>query len=271
MIGSKKDKFDFICSLGGNCMVSAQLKQRNLRMFSLPFDWLYMIDDKVLYNLPNCFRNKFADFIQKENMRYVPLSEIPQTTHTDRVLYQDMKTQYYFLNHFNKKIDESSEYDIFRKKMTKRINRFFSCINNSKKILFLLSHSFYISNQPYIDIYNTLKQLYPDKEFFIKVIQFNSDEPSFRSNDEKIEIDRYKRKDNLYDFIKTNIEWEFLDNIKCDFTKLGNNVFISIYKIKKGLSIVFFPYISSLITFKMYFLGIRFIISLGKLKINREV
>ena len=43
-----KQEYDLIVSLGGNCMVANNLRYRNMRPFSLPFDWVYMIDEKPL-------------------------------------------------------------------------------------------------------------------------------------------------------------------------------------------------------------------------------
>lgn len=37
---------DLIVSLGGNCAAALQLKRRNLRLFSLPFDYLAMKDER---------------------------------------------------------------------------------------------------------------------------------------------------------------------------------------------------------------------------------
>lgn len=267
---TNKEAFDLVCSLGGNCMAASQLQQRGLRNFSLPFDWLYMIDYEPIPNLINSFKNNFSNFILKEDFRHVPLEEMPYTAHKDRVLYQNMKTKYFFLNHFDKKLDVDSEFEKVKEKIERRIKRFLYCVNNSDKILFLLSHSFFIENQPYIDFYNFLKEFYPNKEIYIKVVQFNSNEPSFEFDNGKLKIIRIERKNNYYDFVKTNIEWQFLDNIECDLSKFENKnkPILEVKKIKKGISLSIFPFLNTLIYSKLYLFGLRIFLSFGKNRVE---
>lgn len=268
-----KEKFDFVCSLGGNCMAASQLQQRGLRTFSLPFDWLYMKQNEiVLYGLIECFKNNFTNFMIKKNMRFIPQEEFPNNGNPDRVFYQDTETKYYFLNHFDNELDVDNEFEKVKEKIERRINRFLNCINNSNKILFLLSHVFYIENQPYIDFYNFLKEFYPNKEIYIKAVQFDSKEPSFEFDNGKLKIIRIERSSNYYDFVKTNIEWQFLDNIECDLSKFENNkpksAILKIQKIKKGVFFSLFPKINTLIYFKLYLFGLRIFLSFGKNRVE---
>ena len=36
----KKERFDFICSLGSSCLCATSLRDAGLRLSSGPFDWL---------------------------------------------------------------------------------------------------------------------------------------------------------------------------------------------------------------------------------------
>lgn len=266
-----KEKFDFVCSLGGNCMAASQLQQRGLRFFSLPFDWLYIKQNEiVLYNLIECFKNNFANFMTKNNMRFVPQKEFPENGHTDRIFYQDMATKYYFLNHFNKELDVDNEFEKVKEKIDRRIKRFLCYVNNSSRILFILTHEYYIDNQPYIDLYNFLKEFYPDKEIHIKVVQFNTNVPSFEYDNKKLTIVRIERKCNNYDFVKTNIEWQFLDNIEINLPELSKNRFsvLKIKKIKKGILCSIFASLNTIMYVKFCLFGIRLFFVIGKNRIE---
>lgn len=55
------NRYDLICSLGGNCSVAHNLLYRGLRKFALPFDWTYFEDISAIYKLAESFEVKFAD------------------------------------------------------------------------------------------------------------------------------------------------------------------------------------------------------------------
>ncbi len=57
-------------------------------------------------------------------------------------------------------------------------------------------------------------------------------------------------------------EWAFLDDIK--ICNLENSKIITIRKIKKGIKISLIPNISTIFRFKLYFIGIRFDLLIGK-------
>lgn len=266
-----KEKFDFVCSLGGNCMAASQLQQRGLRIFSLPFDWLFYKDSTPIYRLIECFKDNFQHFLLKENLRELHGDEITDA-HNNMLQYQDTYTEIFFYNHFSKKIDNNGEFKKVKEKITRRIERFLYFLNKSNKILFIFSHHYNFENKPYIELYNFLKEFYPDKEIHIRVIQFGTNEPSFEYDDARLMITRIKRENNYYDFTKTNIEWQFLDNIECDLSKFENNkpksAILKIQKIKKGVFFSLFPKINTLIYFKLYLFGLRIFFSFGKNRVE---
>lgn len=224
-----KEKYDFVCSLGGNCMMASQLRQRGLRPFALPFDWVYYKNSTPVYKLIKYFKTNFQHFLMKDNLIELSQDEY-SNEHNDRVQYKDISTEIYYYNHFNKKLDDDNEFEKVKQKMDRRIKRFLECIQKSNKILFLFSHSFYIENEPYIELLNSLQEIYSDKQVFIKVVQFATKEANFLSNDSRLEIIRFERPANYYDYPRTNIEWEFLDYIECDFSKCKLKKNLNFYK-----------------------------------------
>ncbi len=266
-----KENFDLVCSLGGNCMVSHNLLERGMRDCSLPFDWLCFKDEKTLYSLAECFKNNFKNFMLKENMRYIPPEEMSNECHNNKAAYQDMKTGYYFLNHFDKKFETDNEFKKVQAKIKRRIERLIRLIKKSNRILFVLSNGFEVSEDSILHLSKTLKELYPNKEIFIKSIQFNSKDEIKKF--ENVEIVRYKRVSNLYDYIKTNYEWNFLDNIEINRKLIKKEInreygvkLLRFLKLKKGFAFEILPFLNSMISSKLYIFGVRLNLSIGKMK-----
>lgn len=263
-------KFDLICSLGGNCSVAHNLLIRNLRKFALPFDWTYIKNENAIYNLAECFKNNFRDFLLKENLQEL-VGEEYNNSHSDKVQYKDCKTGYYWVNHFNKRIEDfNDEYIKVKEKIDRRIKRLKFYIDKSEKILFILSTTFEINIESIQYLSDTLEKLYPGKNFYFRVIVFSSKENHILMTN-NIEINYYKRNINDYDFTKTNYEWSFLDDLIYDPLYLTRkrkleNLF-SMNRIKKGFMICFFPKLNTIFYIKLYLFGLRLQFSFGKNRI----
>ena len=252
-------KYDLICSLGGNCMIASQLRQRGMRPFSLPFDWCYFTTTQAIKYLCEGFKDDFKNFLLKENL--VPLEgEEYNTNHTDKAQFKDTYTGYYFANHFPLNVPLSKSYCRVNKKIQKRIKRLIKAIKKSKKILFMISTVIEIDISEIENLKQALQEKYPSKVFDFRIISFgrNKDEIIEKEN---ILIKNYERKDNFYDFVRTNIEWQYMvDNIVLNPQK----TFAKILRTKKGYGIQLLPFINTLFRIKLYFLGLRFEICLGK-------
>ena len=143
--------------------------------------------------------------------------------------------------------------------------------------MFILSTFIKIEEEPLKNLIETLQKIYPDKSFKIISIQFNpfkdiyspliENDEHIISCDGKIEIFRYKRRENNYDYNFTNIEWCFLDNIELK-NKLNKSKFelIKFGKLKKGISVKIFPTVLTIISLNLYLFGMRFSFSIGKHK-----
>ena len=240
---SGKKKYDLICSLGGNCSVAHNLRFRGLRLYSLPFDWCYMDNETPLYKLAECFMNDSFNLIaQKENLIFLPNNENDKF-HSNTVHYKDSWSNYYFVNHFCKKIEEGG-YDDFSKVLKRRIRRLLDKIETSQNILFILGVNFEIEKSALLYFQSVLNKKYPNKNITIELVEFNCNTNDIICENSNFTIRKYKREQNLYDFTQTNFEWAFLDNIKI-LPENKNSKLLKITKIKKGLSVNIF---SSLLT-----------------------
>ena len=206
MRGNKR-VYDLICSLGGNCAAAHNLMTRGLGPFSLPFDWVYMLDETPIYKLADCFCEDFKNFLLKENLK--PLPEGPNPSHLDRQQYYDTYTGYRFVNHFDLPIEQGG-YAPVKEKMDRRIKRLYEYIQKGKTVLFVLSLPFEISAEPVLNLQKTLKQKWPDKKIDFEVIMFDCKQEKIDTIS-SVCMRYHKRKMNDDDFNKTNSEWHFLN------------------------------------------------------------
>ena len=228
-------EYDLVCSLGGNCSAAHNLLYRNMRHFSLPFDWLYIKNETPIYKLSECFKNDFKDFCLKENLQHTGRDN---KEHQNKFEYFDNSSNYYFANHFEKKIEDGG-YEIVKDKLDRRIKRLYEYIEKSNNILFILSIDFELNDlNCIINLKNTLNEKWKNKNFYFYLIMFNCKE-NINIEENNIFINKYTRDINLYDFNYTNFEWSFLDDIKINIkTRKKERKLFSISFLKYRLKLI---------------------------------
>lgn len=204
-----KQEYDLICSLGGNCAAAHNLRIRNLRPAAYPFDWTYFTSEEAVYQLAEGFKNKFEKYMLKENLVELPINP----SHPDKIQLKDTWGKMIWANHFTTNTNFNQTYINVKSTFDKRFKRLLDHIELSEKILFLFCTSFCLKPDSVVSLVKTLHNLYPNKEFQIKVVSFNCTEEEHIQKD-NIELFYHVRNSNLYDFTNTNYEWAFLDNIK---------------------------------------------------------
>lgn len=235
-----KKEYDLIVSLGGNCSAALQIRMRGLRVFSLPFDWLFMEDPRPIEYLADGFEKGFSDFMLKENL-------LP---HTDgwqggvaKFKYKDAHTGFCFIHHFHKSIDEPGGYEAVASVMRHRINRLMSKIGLSSRILLILTTDFPFDVALAEKMIAKIRSQYPDKEIDFHMMQFGVvfDDPAIAGRKfvgMPFTGGLYARAKSSYDIEKTSAEWAFLDEVALSGRRVldinGMNKFL--YKIWKSLS-----------------------------------
>lgn len=261
MAGTKKE-YDLICSLGGNCAAAHNLQCRNMRKYSLPFDWCFAKNERAIEYLSEGFKDNFKNFALKENFEEIT-EDGYAGVHDKKVPYSDKYSGYYFLNHFNTSINEKGCYENFYTKLRRRINRLQEKIKNGKKILFILSTTNEFNTDCIQKLQATLKTIYPNKQFDFVVISFSCSQDETYNINENITVYKYKRAQNEYDFIKTNFEWAFLDNIRLS---TRNSEQFSLKLRNKTLCIYLFTRMSTLFRINLYVFGLRLDFCIGKVR-----
>ena len=208
-------KYDLIFSLGGNCSVASNLQQRGLRPFSLPFDWVYFKERSTLDYLVSGFKTRFSDLMQRENLIEITPSH-PEwvDTHKGFLKFLDRQSGYRFVNHFTRPLSEDGEYEKVYKKLRRRVERLFDALEKGRRFLLLLATDVNIAEEQLSRLLETLNEIYPVKHFDLEVLRFDQCHYSEAKPSEHLVVRSIARKFNYYDFIRTNYEWQFLDEVK---------------------------------------------------------
>lgn len=218
-MSTAKRHYDLVCSLGGNCAAAFQLRYRDMRCFSLPFDWVYIENEKPIEYLSEGFADGFKNLALKENLKRIEGNE------AHPIIYQDTYSGYCFPNHL--KEDAEKEYIGFYQKLRRRIDRLFAKIKSARNVLFILSASVPVDVGCLEKLNKKLTELYPEVSFDFEIVSFGcpSEEEKTVGN---IHLKRCVRQQNLYDFYKTNFEWAFLDEIALPSKNRGKITLLSL-------------------------------------------
>lgn len=275
------EEYDLICSLGANCSTANELKRRGLRQIALPFDWTWFNSSKSIKSLQEGFQTNFSNFMIKENLRKLENEEY-SSWHSDRWQYEDLNTGVKYFNHFYKLDDEDAEKQRVISIFRKRCKRFDYLLQNSKRVLLILSVICDIDTKCVQDLLHAIQKQYPSCEVHMHFQAFNC--PVDECYEDEMKIVKYKRPENTYDYLETNFEWRFLDKVKLSdlFYKNRNfimqkekqtknkeilnfcNKIIKIWKLKRGMGFGLFPICNTIFYIKFYVFGIRLHFCIGK-------
>lgn len=122
-------------SLGSTCSVAKQLEILHLKRETLPFDWVrtpYFID--VL----NLIKQKFNNYLVEENFIYQRSSdrhslEQPGTS----AVYEHSIYRIVFFHDFREDTDFKSQFEEFKERQQRRIDRFYSILSVNERIVFV--------------------------------------------------------------------------------------------------------------------------------------
>lgn len=203
--------YDAVVSLGGNCSVAHNLRLRGLRQMSLPFDWLLMDDSRPIGYLARGFESDFADFCLKENLEELKGEERGQE-HPGRLQFIDRVSGWKFIHHFNESDSFDEEYARVSSVIKRRIIRMTEMFQGGGRYLLVLAPTFSVEKSCLGALAGCLARKYPNADFTFLIM-------SFGEKDMHVELDgdviyaRIPRPQNVYDFTRTNFEWQFMDKL----------------------------------------------------------
>lgn len=208
-----RDAYDLIVSLGGNCSAAAQLRIRGLRHMALPFDWLYIVDERPLIWLADHVADNWELLCLKENLMEITPDHSEWTDeHLDCAKYVDVESGYRFINHFKASADFEEEYLRVCETLRRRIERLVSICRHGR-VLFLLATEIRVSDAVLERVLSAFGGAFPASHFELRYLHFGSDEWMERDCG-AVHIVEIGRRQNRYDFVKTNFEWAFLDDVR---------------------------------------------------------
>ena len=170
-----KRKYDVMISIGEACTCTETLRKANLVHQSYPFDWNTGINvsDKV-----DIIVNDFKDFFNKEDSE--PTGKITGRRGKESYLYIDKINKMHFVHDFPITQNFDEAYEISYERYQRRIKRFYDVIHNSQKTLLVfieyqLSESPLQNKEDLIEIYNKLKEKFPNDNVDLMYIKFDWD------------------------------------------------------------------------------------------------
>ncbi|GGE79220.1 DUF1796 family putative cysteine peptidase [Priestia taiwanensis] len=133
-----KGKYDMIFSLGDRCEISTKLRHYRLRPYAGVFDWMITFS---LPDLTNLLRNRFANFMEKENMVFEGLH-----AGGEKLLLRDTLYDIYSAHDFSAPPNTAYHwptYPAVKEKFGRRIHRFLKNLEDCEHILFVRMNGTY--------------------------------------------------------------------------------------------------------------------------------
>lgn len=125
----KKERFDYVCSLGSSCLCAQSLGAAGLRLSSGPFDWLL---GPSLGKRVDVIVGDFAGWLEPGDFKF--LGNPNKFTHDS---YLNTRTEFKFPHDFALNVPFEKSWPEVREKYLRRIARFYERIRASHRVLFV--------------------------------------------------------------------------------------------------------------------------------------
>lgn len=125
----KKERFDFVCSIGSSCLCASSLRDSGLRLSSGPFDWLL---GPSLLERAKLIATDFSGWMEPGDFEFAgnPYNAIKEN-------YRNLKTGYKFSHDFRAGADFAAEFPEVKGKYDRRVARLYERVRASKRVLFV--------------------------------------------------------------------------------------------------------------------------------------
>lgn len=125
-------------SLGSTCSVAQQLRNNNLAGGSLPFDWIRTPDFTDILKL---IANRFKDYLTDEMFQYKMSSDkfVVRSGESEygSAIYTHKLYNIGFYHDFRADLEFREQYDMFKLKQQRRIERLYNLLESEDEIVFI--------------------------------------------------------------------------------------------------------------------------------------
>lgn len=212
--------FDFCMSFGGSCAGTMQLTQRNLRVASLPFDWVGgRTAEKFSHVIERMIATRFEGWMNYEGFVPMPAEfDDPPATDPMEVRVWDNGLDMGFYHDFRYNIFSANGREYFDgvvEKYRRRIVRLYDFLSRADKVLAVNVSPEAFSRERMLEFKSRLDEASPRAKFTLFTVQYNAleDEAVF-DDGSGVFIRRTRRPIHPYDYYRTAPEWDFLDGIR---------------------------------------------------------
>ena len=188
--------------LGNSCSIAYNLRLHNLRKLAFPFDWVRVAN---FNNVTRLIQNKFYGFLDYKNFKFKEFS--------DKFIVNGEKGSYIYSNNycsfyheFNKLIEEH-DFNMFKEKYSRRINRFLHFMNSDNEIIFIREEFGKIKLSKINNFINTINEIYPNLNY--KLIIITNQKVNFSHKNLKF----YYSETRVRDWKRPELNWIDIFNI----------------------------------------------------------
>ena len=214
-------EYDFCMSLGGSCAPAMQMKQRGLRLASMPFDWVRGRGNaEYADTLATLLENGFKGWCKFETLVPIP-PELDRPKATDplevRAWDKELEIGFYHDFRFNIFGEGGREYyEGIAARYRRRIERLYEMLGKASKVLAVVV----FPDEPASEevarkLKARLDALRPGVSFTLVALNFNSAETKdVGSLDSGLFVRYFARDQHAYDYMRTTIAWDFFEDVK---------------------------------------------------------
>lgn len=191
-------------SLGSTCSIAYNLKLRELRQCSLPFDWVRI---KNLNNVSKLLQNKFSDFLDISTFNFKEISnKFMVNGKCGSYIYKNKYCGFY--HEFNDYIENICLKE-FIDKYKRRIQRLYDILQSEEEITFIREENGKISINKINKFIETIKKINSNIKFKIIIIN------NYRNNHIIIDnVNFYFSNKEVTDWKRPEINWAEIFSIK---------------------------------------------------------
>jgi len=238
-------------------MGALQLRRRGLRTCSLPFDWLFHVDDSLLSALSTSLDEDFANWLLLENLEELKGDERGTSPHYQ---YKDTHTGFRFIHDFHKPLEAPGEYLRVKRQYQKRIKRLYSLIDQAESFLMVLNCKWPLGVDKIRAFQASISRKWPGKKGRLVIVAFSQPEDARIEFGDDCVIIKRRRPENAYDYFQTNFEWEFLDSIVLRDRRARLHRFVEASRIPGGVCLQLFKGVRSI--FSLRISALKYVIDL---------